>query len=183
MSVDVLVGCLLIILARLCDVTLGTIRTISVVHGRAALAWVLGFFEVLIWVFAVSAVIRNLDSPLYAIAYAIGFATGNYLGILVENRIGIGEQVVRIFTRRGAELAAALRQQGLRLTEFDGRGREGTVSLLFIKTARRQTPRIVRQATAMDPACFYVVDDVRITPTPFVQRPQSTVWRRLRSKR
>ena len=68
---------LLIFLARICDVTIGTMRIIMVSKGKKLLAPVLGFFEVLIWVMAIGKIMQNLSNPVCYIAYAGGFAIGN----------------------------------------------------------------------------------------------------------
>lgn len=177
MEIGVVATCLLIILARLGDVTLGTLRTIAIVNGRAAVAWVLGFFEVLIWLFAISHIFANLDQPIYALAYAFGFASGNYLGVQVERLLAFGEQVLRIFTRQGAELAAALRTDGYRVTEFDGRGRDGQVSLLFIEVKRRETMRLLKRIRQADPRSFCLVDDVRLVKAAVTETGESGGWR------
>jgi hypothetical protein len=104
----------------------------SVVNGRAKLSFGLGFFEILIWVFAVSRVIQNLNNPAYAISYALGFALGNWIGVKLEQKIAFGEQVVRIFSSRGMDVAASLRHAGFVLTEFQGSGRDSFVTLLFV---------------------------------------------------
>jgi uncharacterized protein YebE (UPF0316 family) len=177
MNAQVIVTCLLIILARIGDVSLGTIRTLCVVNGRRGLAWGLGFFEVLIWVLAVSQVIRNLTHPAYALSYAFGFATGNYVGMMLESWLAFGIQVVRVFTRRGAELAGVLRDDGFQVTEFIGQGRDGPVSVLFIQTDRKHVRRVADGARAYDPACYYVVEDIRHASTPFTPPTESGGWR------
>ncbi|HYE02930.1 MAG TPA: DUF2179 domain-containing protein [Phycisphaerales bacterium] len=161
---NVVLACLFIFLARICDVSLGTLRTVAVINGRRGVAWVLGFFEVLLWVLVVSQVIRMVDPQhwYYAVAYALGFASGNFVGITIERRIAHGEQVVRVFTRRGMELARHLREDGYGVTEFDGRGKDGPVGMLFIETRRRRVSRLLARARELDPGCFYIVDDVRI---------------------
>lgn len=161
MTWGVLLSCLLIVGARIIDVSLGTIRTICVVNGRRGVAWCLGFFEVLVWILVVSNVIENLQNPAYAIAYALGFATGNFIGITIDRRLAFGEQVVRVFTRKGAELADYLRDGGFRVTEFAGMGRDGPVQLLFIETPRRLASKAAAQARKYDADCFIVVDDIR----------------------
>jgi uncharacterized protein YebE (UPF0316 family) len=167
--------CLLIILARIADVSLGTIRTINVVHGRRLLALVLGFFEVLIWILVVSRVITGAAAtPAYAIAYALGFALGNYVGMTIESKLALGHQVVRIFTRRGPVLAAALRESGLLVTQFEGHGRDGPVQELFIQIGRRAAARVVAQARELDPTCYYMVDDVRVVSS---YRPSGVSYR------
>jgi uncharacterized protein YebE (UPF0316 family) len=179
----ILGNCLLIILARICDVSLGTLRTVCVVNGHKGRAWVLGFFEVLVWVLVVSKVITNLSHPAYAVAYAIGAATGSWVGITVEQRIAFGEQVVRIFSRRGREIAAQLRDHGWRVTEIDGRGRDGHVELLFIEVPRKDAMRVAHIARTLDPQCYFVVDDIRMTSAAMVRFHTTTGWRAATQKK
>lgn len=154
--------CLLVFLARIGDVSLGTLRVVMVTQGRRGRAATLGFFEVLIWVFAVSSVLANLRNPAFAVAYALGFATGNYVGLTVERWVAFGRQVVRVFSRRGDEIAEQLRASGYRVTLFEGRGRDGPVHSLYTETERRSVPTLLGQARRIDPACYYVVDDIRL---------------------
>jgi uncharacterized protein YebE (UPF0316 family) len=162
-SWEVLATCFLIIAARVGDVSLGTLRTVCVINGRRLAAWSLGFVEVLIWILVVSTIIATVrDNILYAFAYALGFATGTFVGITIEQRLAFGEQVIRVFSRAGHELARILRAEGYGITEFEGRGRDGPVQMLFIETRRRDVPLVVRRARSVDPECFYIVDDVRV---------------------
>ncbi|HMN95558.1 MAG TPA: DUF5698 domain-containing protein [Phycisphaerales bacterium] len=163
MTGSLLLDCVLIALARIADVSLGTLRTVSVIHGRRATAWSLGFVEVLIWVLVVSAVIGQVQQNLaYGIAYALGFATGNYIGITIEQYFAYGHQVLRVFTRQGPQMCSQLRDDGLRVTSFDGEGRDGPVQMLFIETQRKTAKEILRKARSIDPTCFYIVDDIRV---------------------
>jgi uncharacterized protein YebE (UPF0316 family) len=181
MTWDVFLSCLLIVGARIVDVSLGTIRTICVVNGRRGVAWFLGFFEVLVWILVVSNVIEHLQNPAYAIAYALGFATGNYIGITIDRHVGFGEQVVRVFTRKGAELADYLRNGGFRVTEFAGTGRDGPVEMLFIETPRRLAAKAAVQARKFDAECFIVVDDVRSSSLAGTMRADD--WRSVVKKK
>lgn len=178
MDLHTLVVCLLVVLARVSDVTLGTMRTMAIVNGRRGLAWILGFFEVLIWIYAVSAVLAGgIRSPFIALAYAFGFATGNYLGITVEKWIAHGEQVVRIFTRRGPEMACGLRRLGFGVTQLEGVGRTGRVDVLFVKTRRKDTPRVTAFVREFDEACFYTVDNIRYSSDVALDSTQRSVLR------
>lgn len=155
-------GSLMIVGARIADVSLGTLRTVAVIHGRRAAAWLLGFCEVLIWVLVVSQVINSArENWIYALAYAFGFATGNFIGITIEQRFAFGRQIIRVFTRQGAEMAERMRADGLTVTEFEGRGRDGPVAMLFIDAERRDVKIVIRHARAVDPKCFYTIGDVR----------------------
>ena len=177
MTLTVLSTCLLIVLARIADVSLGTLRTVFVIGGRRYTSWVIGFIEVLIWVVVVSKVIHNLDNWVYAVCYAFGFATGTFIGMTVEEHLALGQQVVRIFSRRGDDVAEALREAGYQVTVFDGRGRDGPVQLLFIGTARRRVSKVADLARSIDPGCFHIVDDIRVAGPlhPSIHLP--TGWR------
>lgn len=177
MTWSVALTCLAIFVARIGDVSIGTVRTIMIVQGRRLLAWGLGFFEVLIWLFAVAKVFGSLGQPVYAISYALGFASGNYVGLMVESWLSFGVQAIRIFTRRGTELAAALRADGNGVTEFEGRGRDGVVYELFVSSRRRRIPAVVRRARSIDPECFYVVQDLRLVSTATGEVPEASGWR------
>ena len=91
---------LIIVFARVIDVTLGTLRIIFVSRGDRTIAPILGFFETLIWVVVISQIMQNLNNPMTYIAYALGFALGNYIGISVEDKLAIGHLVVRIFVTK-----------------------------------------------------------------------------------
>jgi len=167
----------LILAARIGDVSIGTIRTLMVVNGRRRLAFVLSFFEVLIWVLAVSKVFGNLDQPFYAVMFALGAASGNYVGMTIESRVALGEQIVRVFTGRGREVAEALRKDGYRVMEMAGTGEGGPVALLFVDVERRNAMHVIRAARAIDPACHYILDDVRLTSAVRSRLFEPTGWR------
>jgi uncharacterized protein YebE (UPF0316 family) len=162
MNWALLFTCLLIAVARVTDMTLDTIRTVAIVQGRRIFASLLGFVEALVYIVAVAKVLANFDHFIYAIAYSAGFAAGTFLGITLEKRLALGEQLVEIFTRKVNEVAPALRARGYRVTEFQGRGRDGEVSALFIEVPRRQAMKLVADAREVDDDCFYLVHDIRL---------------------
>src|SRR4030065_1709627 len=103
----------IIFLARICDVSIGTMRIIFVSKGKKKIAPVLGFFEVLIWIIAISKIMQNLDNYINYVAYAAGFATGNFVGMIIEEKLAMGIQMIRIFTNeKGMELVQTLNSQG-----------------------------------------------------------------------
>lgn len=158
---SVVLGGVMIAIARVFDVSLGVLRHAAQAAGRRKQAWVIAFFEALIWVFVVSSVIDNLDNPVYAFFYALGFATGSFVGITLEGILARGEQVVRIFTHHGDAMSAKFRELGYRVTQFEGKGRDGPIQLLFIHVPRKKAPRLRPVAREIDESCFIVVDDVR----------------------
>lgn len=161
MTWESLLTALLVFCARLCDVSLGTMRFMLVVSGRRGLAWIVAFCEAAVWVFAILAVLHYLSEPVVAVGYALGYATGTFLGMTFERHIKLGEQVVRIFTTRGDDVARGLRLANFRVTSFKGEGRDGPVDLLFIQCARRKADEVSHRARDLDPECYYVIDDIR----------------------
>ena len=162
MNITVFLTFLLIVLARVTDVTLDTIRTVSIVQGRRTFAAILGFFQALVYVCAIAKVLLNMDHPVYALAYGLGFAIGTYLGIAIEQRLAFGHQLASLFTRKGVELAKVLRAAGYRLVEVKGRTREGDLAILYVEIPRRQADKLIRDAGAVDETCFCIVNDVRV---------------------
>ncbi|MCB9894267.1 MAG: DUF2179 domain-containing protein [Planctomycetes bacterium] len=160
-TLEVILGGVGVAAARVIDVSLGVLRQSSVRNGFRKSAWTIGFIEALIWVLVVSSVVRNLGNPILAVFYALGFATGTFVGVTLEGVLARGEQVVRIFTHEGDRMSELFRERGWRVTQFEGKGRDGPVQLLFIHVARRRAPQIAPAARECDPGCFIVVDDVR----------------------
>jgi len=129
---------ILICLARIIDVSIGTVRIIFVSKGMKYLAPLLGFFEVLIWLLAIGQIMQNLSNPLNYIAYATGFAMGNYVGIILENKIAMGIVSIRVITRlEASDLVNHLRERGLTVTSIDAEGNHGAVKVFFTIAKRK----------------------------------------------
>lgn len=166
MSLDLLLsspwGPLLIFCMRIVDVSLATLRMLLAVRGIKLVAPVIGFFEVLLWIFAVGTAIRHLDSPLHLIGYAGGFAAGTYVGLMIEEKMALGMAIVRIVSRHGGvELAEALRDRGFGVTEQAGQGREGQVEILHAALRRRDLPVVYEEVRTWDPEAFVTVEEPR----------------------
>jgi uncharacterized protein YebE (UPF0316 family) len=153
----------LVFFSRVLDVSIGTVRTIATVQGRVVLAFVLGLFEVTIWLIVISAVVNTvLDRPWLLVFYALGFSTGNVAGIILERRLALGHTVLRVITGRHADaITAALREAGHRVTRFEGEGHSGPVSELYLVCERRELPRALKVVHGIDPEVFYLCE----TPT------------------
>lgn len=162
-------GAALIFLLRIADVSLGTLRIVLGVRGFRLQAALVSFVEVLIWLFAVSAALEHVDSPLHILGYAAGFATGSYVGLWLDEQIGLGVSVVRAVCPRiddadaGSSTALALRERGFAVTELDGRGREAPVDILNVVTSRRRVPEVMEVVRDQDADAFVTVEDVRST--------------------
>ncbi|MCB9013834.1 MAG: DUF2179 domain-containing protein [Bacteroidales bacterium] len=153
---------LIIFFARISDVTLGTLRIIFVSRGNKTIAPFLGFFEVLIWVIAISNIIQHLDNVYCYLAWASGFATGNFIGMKIEERLALGVNLVRIITKKEANvLISELHQHGYGATIVDAKGRDGDVHVIYTVVKRKEIQELVDLIKAHNPNAFYVVEDVR----------------------
>lgn len=147
---------------RITDMSLDTLRVLFVVRGRKQIAWLLGFFQSAVFVIAITRVLSDLSNPLVVLGYAAGFATGNVLGIVVEERLAIGHLQLQIVSRtRGAAVARALRANGYGVTEISARGRDGTVKLLTASVLRKDAARARKIVHESDEEAFITSEDVR----------------------
>lgn len=147
---------------RIIDVSLSTIRIVLAVRGHKYFVPFIGFFEVLIWIFAVGNAIRFLDSPLHLLGYAGGFATGSIVGLLIEERLAIGYASIRVVSRHaGVEMADALRGRGFGVTEFGGQGRDGRVEIMYTVCRRRDIDTVMREVERWDRQAFVTVEEPR----------------------
>ena len=167
---------LLIFLGRICDVTLGTLRIIFVSRSKRILAPIVGFFEVSIWLLAISQIMQQLDNPLCFIAYAGGFAMGNYIGIRIEEKLAMGSLVVRVFLTQGDGcLKERLAEAGFGYTSIPGHGKNGAVETIFTVIMRKDLEKVIQLIESCREGAFYSVEDVKmvrqgIFPKPPVKR-------------
>jgi uncharacterized protein YebE (UPF0316 family) len=162
MNITVFVTFWLIVLARITDVSLDTIRTVSVIQGRRAFAAVLGFFEAVVYICAVAKVLLNINQPVYAVAYGLGFAVGTYLGMVIEQRLAFGKQLVFLLTPKGPKLAEVLRAGDYRVAEVKGHTRDGDLTILCVEIPRREAQKLISLANAVDERCTFIVHDIRL---------------------
>lgn len=152
----------IIFLMRLIDVTLMTLRIIFVSKGYKLWSSVMGFFEVSVWLVAISQVMNNLDKPLYAIAYAVGFACGNYLGAYLDEKIALGVNLLQIITNKDAEqLVKYLRDNDFGVTSINAEGARGPVKVIYSVVRRKDLNKIIQIVNEFNPNAFYSVAEVR----------------------
>ena len=153
---------LLIFIARIADVSLGTLRIVFVSKGMKMLAPILGFFEIIIWLLAVSRIFENLDNWIYFISYAAGFSAGNYIGLLIEERIALGFINLRIITQlSGEELISRLSCEGFGVTSVDAKGSLGKVNIIYCVIKRSDYQRVAQLIKEYNPQAFYTIEDIR----------------------
>ncbi|MDD1695533.1 MAG: DUF2179 domain-containing protein [Methanoregula sp.] len=153
---------ILIFIARICDVSLGTIRVIFISKGIRYLAPIIGFFEVIIWLLAIGQIMNNLTNFAAYIAYGAGFAAGTYIGMVIEEKISLGLVSVRIITKKDpGELMQYLRSHNYGVTSIDGEGATGKVKMVFTIIKRQDLPHVVGIIKQFHPNAFYSVDEVK----------------------
>ena len=154
---------LIIFFARICDVSLGTLRIVFVSKGKKKIAPFLGFFELLIWITVISEVFKHADSFVCYIAYAGGYAAGNFLGMNIEERIALGSQLIQVFTPKDvAPLQKSLNDAGFGTTVVEGDGSAGKTKILYTVINRKTFAKAEKILKEFDPLIFYVIEDVRL---------------------
>ncbi|MBW2967833.1 DUF2179 domain-containing protein [Candidatus Woesearchaeota archaeon] len=163
----------LIFIARIADVSIGTLRIIFLSKGYRVISPILGFFEVFIWLLAARQVLVTLDSWVPMIAYAAGFATGTYVGIVIEQKVSLGKVVMRIITNRDAKvLMKAFEQEDFPITNSNAVSSQGKVRVIYIVLNRKQIGDALSIVRQHNPNASYSIEDVRFASErhPFVSR-------------
>ncbi|HCY77630.1 MAG TPA: hypothetical protein DHV28_17095 [Ignavibacteriales bacterium] len=156
--IESILGALLIMFMRICDVSIGTMRTILVVQGRKYLAGVAGMVEVLIWVFAIRYIFQNLDQVINLFGYAIGFGLGNIIGITIEQKIGFGFAQLNIISISSSEkITEALRKAKYGVTVLPAYGAKGNLTIIVVIVPRKFQKKIIALIESIDPKTFITV--------------------------
>jgi uncharacterized protein YebE (UPF0316 family) len=152
---------IIIFFARVVDVSLGTIRIILISRGYRYLAPVIGFVEILVWLLAISSALQNLNSIYSYIIYAAGFATGNYLGMVIEAKLAIGYQAIRIITSRHlSALPLHLWEEGFGVTSVEGQGMKGPVNILYTVIPKKKVKKMLDTIQILEPDAFITIEDI-----------------------
>jgi uncharacterized protein YebE (UPF0316 family) len=153
---------LAIYLVRTFDLTMATLRMLSVVRGKATVAWIIGFIQASFFILGIAGVLSNLNNPLNIIAYAAGFATGNVIGIFIESKVAPGHSLLRIISpERGNLISEELHNLGRGATEVSAQGKHGMVSLIYCYVPRREVRATKNHILRLDPEVFITVENVR----------------------
>lgn len=153
---------LLIFSSRIIDVTLGTLRIMFVSRGKRYLAPLLGFFEVMVWIIAISQIMQNLNNFACYIGYAGGFATGTFVGIIIEEKLAIGMLVVRvIMVKDECRLKERLSMSGFGVTEVDAWGANGEVKIIYTIIKRKELNEVMEIINKCNSKAFYSIEDAR----------------------
>src|SRR5690554_907085 len=165
---EVLLNLIFIILARVIDVSFGTVRVLMLMRGKRITAAGLGFFEVTVYIIALGRVVQHLDDPLKIIAYGLGFSFGTIIGGVIEEHLAIGYTLVQVIPKsRCGDLICRLRAENFGVTILEGEGRSGPRSILNITLRRKNLPRLLRSVDELDPTAFVTIFDARKTKGGF----------------
>ncbi len=155
-------GALLVFGLRLADVPIGTLKTVLMVRGMRTWATLLGLLEVTIWLIAMGRVMGQLDNPWNIAGYALGYSAGTWLGMWIESRLAFGSvEVHTISLTKSAEVAEVIRAAGYGVTQFQGHGDSGAVSIVGTIAERKHLDGLLKRIHAVDPNAFVTVDDTR----------------------
>jgi len=175
---------LLIFLARVFDVTLGTLRIIFTSRGMRNLAPVLGFIETFVWIVAVSSLVKHAQNVAAYVGYAGGFAIGTFVGMFLENKLAMGTVTVRAIIKRDPkELIEALYKAGFGVTAVEGQGASGIVKIIYTTIKRQDLPVVIEVFHQMLPGAFLSVEEVRSTEQGVIPVPKSNFTRKLSLKK
>lgn len=175
---------ILIFLARVADVTLGTLRIVFISQGKRKLAPLLGFFEILIWLLAAGQIFSNLTNIIYYFAYAGGFALGNYFGLIVENKLSLGLLSLHLLVRdEPDDLIKALKEKGYGLTTLTAEGIKGNVKLIVMIIKRKNQFRVLEIVRSVSPNTFISIENVQSVKGGKFPLSQKTRWYLLRRKK
>lgn len=158
---------LLIFFARIGDMSIDTVRIIYVTKGYKWISSVLGFIEVMIWLFAISNVMQNIGygnitGIFYSVVYAAGFASGNFVGMLVEERLSIGKVSLKVVVRKNcAEIIKEIEAMGHLMTITEARGEDGEVKILYLVMPRKEVKSVIQVIKKHNPTAFYWIEDVK----------------------
>lgn len=151
-----------IFVARLINETIGTLRIMFLARENRVIAPILGFIEVLMWIIIIGQIMQNLNNVFCYIAYAGGFAVGNLVGMLIENKLAMGITLIHVITRKNTvALQKNLRKNNYGFTKIAGRDIDGIENILFIIVKRKELNNVIKIIKNFNPNAFFTTEDVR----------------------
>jgi uncharacterized protein YebE (UPF0316 family) len=175
---------LLIFVARVADVSLGTLRIVFISQGRKNLAPLIGFLEILIWLLAIGQIFSDLTNILYYIAFAGGFALGNYVGLIIENKLSLGLLSLQLILSENPDnLIKTLKSQGYGLTSVTAEGAKGNVKMVIMVIKRKNKVKILDIIRELSPNAFISIQQIQSVSGgkfPFESKMRHDLLKRLK---
>jgi uncharacterized protein YebE (UPF0316 family) len=171
---------LVIFMARLLDVSLGTLRFIFLSRGYKKIVPVLGFAEILIWIIAIREVMVNLKNWVSLVAYAGGFAMGNYIGMMIEEKLSIGLVMLRVVFRKDpSDFLSFMQNNDYGYTAVEGSGVRDRVKIIFSILNRKELNTVLPILQAYNPNAFYSVENVKTVNEGIFPQTAGSVFNQL----
>jgi uncharacterized protein YebE (UPF0316 family) len=169
---------ILIFFARILDQSVGIMRLIFAAKGYRKLVFFMSAFESFIWLVAISQIMKHLDNVFCYIAFPLGFATGNFVGIYLEEKISMGMVVIRLIPNKNTDcLIVDLREKGYGVTAVKAEGKNGEVKMVFTTIRRKDTKAVIEIINQHNPTAFYTIEEVRtVSEGYFRQKEKNTIF-------
>lgn len=154
---------LIILIARIVETSLETVRTIYINRGHANLAGWIGIAKTGIWLLSTGIVITNLGDYWNLFAYLAGYGLGTLAGMHIEKMISLGHVIVRLITPADPQsLITELAALGYGMTRIEASGSfSNTVTIIFMIVPRTELGRLLLVLSTQHPDILYTVEDVR----------------------
>jgi uncharacterized protein YebE (UPF0316 family) len=167
----------LIFLFRIIDQSIGTLRLIFAAKGLKRLAPFFAFFESFIWLVAIGQIMKHLDNVYCYLAFAGGYAVGNFFGILLEEKLSIGTVVIRVIPKKDTtSLIQRLRELNYGVTVVPVDGMMGPTKMLFTTIRRKEARRVIEIIKQFNPTAFYTIDEVKVVSGGYFDRKSKSVF-------
>jgi len=163
--VETIVWLLIIFFARIVDVSLGTIRVNMIIRRKKAIAALVGFVEVTIFISIIVRIIKDIDNIYGIFTYGAGFAVGTVVGIIISEKLSRDLVSINIISRKhNAEIKELLSREDFGFTCYRGAGRQGEVEIINVVCSNAVLPGLSKMIHKQDPGAFvvcYMLDRIR----------------------
>lgn len=153
-----------ILVAKTIEVSMATTRIVLITRGERLFGAILGFFEVILWVVLVSTVLTNVtEDPIKVVVYALGFAIGNYVGSMFEQRLGIGNVRIEVIVmdHHGDELVEKIRSHGFGVTVIEAKGMQSNRQVLLMNIKRKNYGKVVDMIKEFQGNSVITINDIK----------------------
>ncbi|MGM5481101.1 MAG: DUF2179 domain-containing protein [Nanobdellota archaeon] len=162
MDIYMIIMPIIILIARILEMTLGTMRVGMVAKGFKNIAPMIGFIEMIIWAFVARKIMGDLGNAVWIIAYAAGFGLGTYIGMTLSEKISLGKVLIRAITKTSpAALQKELKEKGFGSTVVDSAGSKSKSTIIFTIVQSKKIKEVVNIILKHNPRAFYTIEEVR----------------------
>lgn len=167
-QLDLIVVCIIVVLGRIVDMSLATMRTVFTVKNKPQIAAPIGFIEAFFWFMVVKAAldyaIQNpvADTLLLAISYSLGFALGTFLGGIISKKFVKSKIHVQIvLSSKNNDIVNALKEKGFGQTIITAKGanKNAETYMIFVETDSDKLKELKTIIDTMDEKAFVSVSE------------------------